>query len=211
MTVDIAGESLDLLPQRAAYWPAKNVLLLADMHLGKVNHFRKAGIPVPTKANDKNIEMFIALLQRTGAQRVICLGDLFHSHYNPEWEIFGQVIQHFSNVCFELVVGNHDIMSQRQYVRKNIVMHESLQIGPFLLTHHPLEENTTFYNLAGHLHPGVRLTGRGRQAVTLPCFLFGQSQGLLPAFGAFTGLAKVSPRKDDKIFVITGEKVLCVS
>ncbi|NJM26037.1 MAG: hypothetical protein HC859_11670, partial [Bacteroidia bacterium] len=113
MTVDIAGERLDLLPQRAAYWPAKNVLLLADMHLGKVNHFRKAGIPVPTKANDKNIEMFIELLQRTAAQRVICLGDLFHSHYNPEWEVFGQVIEHFSSVCFELVIGNHDIMSQR--------------------------------------------------------------------------------------------------
>ena len=34
----------------AVFWKEKNTLLLADIHLGKVGHFRKSGIPVPRKA-----------------------------------------------------------------------------------------------------------------------------------------------------------------
>ena len=33
----------------AIFWKEKNTLLLADIHLGKVGHFRKSGIPVPRK------------------------------------------------------------------------------------------------------------------------------------------------------------------
>ena len=34
----------------AIFWKEKDTLLLADIHLGKVGHFRKSGIPVPRKA-----------------------------------------------------------------------------------------------------------------------------------------------------------------
>jgi metallophosphoesterase superfamily enzyme len=99
------------------------------------------------------------------------------------------------------------------------VVHAQLQLGPFLLTHHPLEESSEqpgaevtpkYYNLAGHLHPGVTLRGGGRQSVTLPCFYFGRNTGLLPAFGAFTGLARIKPRKEDKVYVIADEKIIPV-
>jgi metallophosphoesterase superfamily enzyme len=143
---------------------------------------------------------------------------LFHSHYNPEWESFGELIKHFRSTSFELVIGNHDIMSDQQYSRKGIVVHQQLRVGPFLLTHHPLEESRRtetegspgYYNLAGHLHPGVTLRGGGRQSVTLPCFYFGRHSGLLPAFGAFTGLARIKPRKEDKVYVIADEKIIPV-
>jgi metallophosphoesterase superfamily enzyme len=81
----------------------------------------------------------------------------------------------------------------------------------FVFTHHPLQEiEPRQYNLAGHIHPGVALHGRGRQALTLPCFYFGQQQALLPAFGVFTGLARIKPLKNDKIFVIVENKILPV-
>ena len=94
----------------------RGILFLADLHLGKINHFRRSGIAVPLRANDKNVEGLIDLLNLTNPERVICLGDLFHSHYNPEWEVFGELIKHFGNSSFELVLGNHDIMSDQQYV-----------------------------------------------------------------------------------------------
>jgi DNA ligase-associated metallophosphoesterase len=151
----------------------------------------------------------IDLINLTKPRRVICLGDLFHSYYNPEWEVFGELVKHFVRISFELVLGNHDIMSEQQYIRKGIAVHSTLRISPFVFTHHPLKEaDSEFYNLSGHLHPGVTMHGKARQSVTLPCFYFGENMGLLPAFGTFTGMARIHPKKNDKVFVIVEEKII---
>lgn len=212
MVVAIGNFSFELLSQKALYWPEKKILLVADLHLGKVNHYRKAGYPVPTQANDENTSVIIDLLNRHKPQRMIFLGDLFHSHYNEEWEVLGQVIRHFRSTSFELVMGNHDIMSTLQYERHKVVVHkEELTIGELLLTHAPLEKPVDgLYNLAGHIHPGARLLGKGRQALLLPCFYFGKAQGILPAFGSFTGLYPVRVMKGDQVYVIADGEVLDV-
>jgi DNA ligase-associated metallophosphoesterase len=183
--------------------------LLADLHIGKIGHFRRSGIPVPIKANEENLASLVDLINLTKPQRLVFLGDLFHSHYNAAWEEFGELILHFPGVSFELVLGNHDIMSDLQYVRKGIKVYDRLKIGPFLLTHHP-EENVEGdeYNLAGHVHPGVQMLGKGKQALTLPCFYFGRQQGFLPAFGTFTGMARIRPKKEDRVYVIAEDKVV---
>ncbi|HEY9488142.1 MAG TPA: ligase-associated DNA damage response endonuclease PdeM [Chryseosolibacter sp.] len=209
MEVEILDEQFGLYPQKAVFWKSQGTLLLSDLHLGKINHFRKAGIPVPAKANDHNVEVLIDLIELCKPERIICLGDLFHSHYNAEWEVFGEVVKHFSSVTFELVQGNHDIMSKYQYTRKGIKVYDSLLIGKFLLTHHPLESVPAgIYNISGHIHPGVCLKGKGRQTITLPCFYFSENQAFLPAFGKFTGLAKIAPAKSDKVFIVAEDKVL---
>jgi DNA ligase-associated metallophosphoesterase len=209
MDVEILDEQFGLYPQKAVLWKSQAALLLSDLHLGKINHFRKAGIPVPAKANDHNLELLIELLGICKPQRVICLGDLFHSHYNAEWEVFGEVVRHFSSISFELVQGNHDIMSKYQYSRKGIEVRDTLQLGRFLLTHHPLETIPEgLYNIAGHIHPGVSLRGKGRQAMTLPCFYFSARQAFLPAVGKFTGLARIAPKKNDKVFIVAEDKIV---
>ena len=207
--VEIFNETLELWPQKAVRWKKKNVLFIADLHLGKINHCRRSGIAVPSKANDRNLELLIDLLNFTKPERVICLGDLFHSHYNPEWEVFGELVKHYNNISFELVLGNHDIMSKIQYQRKGILLHDTLRLGPFIFTHHPLTDvEMQCYNIPGHIHPGVNLQGKGKQSLTLPCFYFGACAGLLPAFGMFTGLARIRPKKEDKVFVIVEEKIV---
>lgn len=210
MKVPVYGEELEMFPEKALLWTSKKILLVADLHLGKINHFRKAGIPVPTKANDRNWESILHLIETARPERVIFLGDLFHSHYNEEWEVLRQLIRNFPVVSFELVIGNHDILSDNQYTRNNLRLHrERLDEGPFVFSHHPMEEIVgDRYNLAGHIHPGVLLQGKGKQAVTLPCFYFGERQGILPAFGSFTGLARIQPKKEDRIFVIAENSVV---
>jgi DNA ligase-associated metallophosphoesterase len=210
MKVPVFGEELEMLPEKALLWTSKKILLISDLHLGKINHFRKAGIPVPTKANDRNWESILHLIETTKPTRVIFLGDLFHSHYNEEWEVLRQLIRNFPIVSFELVVGNHDILSDNQYARNNLKLHrDRLLEKPFVFSHHPMEEiEDDGYNLAGHIHPGVLLQGKGKQAVTLPCFYFGERQGILPAFGSFTGLARIQPKKEDRIFVIAENMVV---
>jgi len=210
MEIELLNEKAVLLPQKALWLKTKKTLLLADLHFGKINHFRKSGIPVPARANDKNTEALIAVVQATKPDRVIFLGDLFHSHYNEEWEVVGQIRKHFVNCAFELVLGNHDILSELQYERNNLKVYlNELREGDLILTHEPMTHVPMgSYNLSGHLHPGVQLRGTGRQAVTLPCFYFGKNQGILPAFGSFTGLARIQPKKEDRIFVIADDKII---
>lgn len=211
MDIEVQAEPMKLFPQKAVFWKNRRILLLADLHLGKVNHFRKSGFAVPSGANDRNVELMIEVINLTKPERILCLGDLFHSHYNTEWEVFGELVRHFSSVSFELVLGNHDIMSERQYERKGIQLHDQLNIGPFVFTHHPMNEvPANFYNIAGHIHPGVVLRGKGRQSITLPCFCFGSRQAYLPAFGIFTGLALITPQKEDKVFVVAENKIMSV-
>jgi DNA ligase-associated metallophosphoesterase len=208
--IQLQDEDLHLLPEKAVFWPRQKALLIADLHLGKVNHFRKSGVAVPPSANDQNTAALIEVIQKTRPERTIFLGDLFHSHYNEEWEVLRQIRGHFAACSFELVVGNHDILSPVQYERLGINLHANeLKLGPFLLTHQPVEVGPDRgYNLAGHLHPGVRLVGKARQSLTLPCFCFGDRAGILPAFGSFTGLYRLRLKKSDQVYVIAEKKVM---
>jgi DNA ligase-associated metallophosphoesterase len=210
MRVVIRDFEFDLLPDKSVYWPKQKTLMLADLHLGKINHFRRSGYPVPARANDANTAALIDLLRRHNPERTIFLGDLFHSHYNQEWEVLGQVVKHFPSCSFELVMGNHDIMSDLQYKRHNLQVHPGgLNIGGLWLTHVPDEKTENdLYNLSGHIHPGARLFGRGKQALLLPCFYFGEKMGILPAFGSFTGLHPVKPKRSDRVFVITESTII---
>ncbi len=207
----LLGQTLHLHPFRAIFWQEAQALLLADVHLGKVAHFRKAGIPVPQTAEDDNWDRLISLLLDFKPKRVFFLGDLFHSEYNPAWEELGQFIQQFSHISFELIPGNHDILFPDDYDRIGLTLQpKELELTPFILAHYPPEEEQIpeSYLLAGHIHPAVRLRGTGRQRLRLPCFYFGKHFGLLPAFGSFTGLGEVKPIESDRIFVVAEDSVI---
>lgn len=210
LTATIAGERLLLHPFCGVYWKKEKVLLIADLHLGKAAHFRRAGLPVPAEVSQSNWERLIALLLDFDPERVLFLGDLFHSDYNSEWEELADLIRQFSHIDFELVIGNHDILDHQNYEQAGLLMHgTALIMPPFIFTHEPtFAQDQNLYNLAGHIHPCVRLRGRGRQRLRLPCFYFSPTGGILPAFGAFTGMGEVEAKKGDQVFVIAEEQVV---
>jgi metallophosphoesterase superfamily enzyme len=87
----------------------------------------------------------------------------------------------------------------------------SLSWGPFLFVHDlkdAIDETPAGrYVFSGHIHPGIRLSGPGKQSVRLPCYVFSENHALLPAFSHFTGLALIDPEKTDRVFaVIPAEK-----
>lgn len=210
-TVDVVGEELHLLPEKAVYWPRRKCLFIADLHLGKVSHFRKHGIAVPMDVQRSNEDNLLLLLNSLDVEEVIILGDLFHSGYNAEWQVLERLTTRYLDVTFHLVEGNHDILAIDQYRSTRLVVHrETWELGPFTLSHEPLPSSRG-YNLCGHIHPGVMLRGRGRQRLRLPCFYLGQSQGILPAFGAFTGLYVLSADKCERVYAIADGQVIDVS
>lgn len=214
-TIDCCGQTLHLHPLRGVYWEEARTLLLADLHLGKAAHFRRAGIAVPAAVSTTDFERLHQLLATFRPARVLLLGDLFHSRYNQVWEQFVNFTTTHAAVSFELVPGNHDILSRQQYEQARLELHPpELLEGPFRFSHHPWlaaeAPATPGYNLAGHVHPCVRLRGSGGQQLRLPCFYFGRHGGILPAFGAFTGCADVEVRAGDRVYVLTEDSVLAV-
>lgn len=214
MKIDILRNGVALLPEKAIWLAETRTLVMGDLHFGKANHFRRSGLPVPPGANRQNAEVLVTLINTWKPEAIIFLGDLFHSHYNDEWEVVGQIVRHFSASKFYLVRGNHDIMSEQQYQRHNLIVCDHIESGPFYFTHEPMETlliPSGKINVAGHIHPAVHLRGRGRQAITLPCFWLSEKQFILPAFGSFTGFAVVRPQEIDRVFVILENKIMEIS
>ncbi len=208
--VTIEKEELMLLHEKAIYWPRKKALLIADLHIGKVTHFRNNNIPIPQQAADKNFEILENLVLKHKPKTVYFLGDLFHSYYNKEWEKLTFLLAKYPKVKFILITGNHDILKDDNYETAGIHRQRQLMVGPFMLTHHP-ELHEGLYNLCGHIHPGVRMRGAGRQHVKLPCFYFGKKQGILPAFGSFTGTAALKIKNGDRVFGIVMDQVVSLT
>lgn len=203
---EFGGEKLELHPWGALYWERENTLLISDVHLGKITHFRKFGAAVPRKALHRNFDRLNGLLDHFEPRNILFLGDLFHSHINQEWELFHQWVKDCP-AAITLVVGNHDIISPLRYENIGVSCCDQLKNGPFLMTHHPLETFEGF-NISGHIHPAVRLSGDGRQTLRLPCFFISDRQLILPSFGAFTGSHVVDASPGDRIFALADGEIV---
>lgn len=201
-------ERLILFQDGSVFWPEQGILFIADIHLGKTNHFRKSGIPIPYSVAQENINALRMALERCHPKDVFFLGDLFHSTYNSSWDEMIDLLDSFSGTKFHLIEGNHDILSPEKYVAAGLTFHaEGLQIGPFSLCHHPQHVDHS-YVLCGHLHPGVRISGKGKQGMRFKCFWIGREMMVFPSFGPFKGMKVVQPASDDRIYLITSEGIL---
>lgn len=206
----IAGIKMFLLPEKAIWIPDHNALLLSDLHLGKVDHFRKNGLPVPHAAGKSDIELLSHLLDKYDVQHCYLLGDLFHSEHNAEWDRFSRWAAEQS-AHLHLVEGNHDILSREQYVACGLQVHAEVVLDGLLLSHEPIDNIPEGrFNIAGHIHPGIRLHGKGRQTLRLPCFFKQPHQLIMPAFGSFTGLYVMTPTEHDEVFAIVEGQVVKV-
>lgn len=206
--IKIHRQNFSLHSSGAMFWEEKQMLLISDVHLGKISHFRKYGSAVPQKAIAENFERLTRVVDHFQPEKICFLGDLFHSSQNLEWHIFENWMQDIS-AQVTLVVGNHDIISELKYEGLGIEICSELVLEDLLFTHHP-EESEGFFNICGHLHPGYKLRGKGRQSLALPCFHKMEKQIVMPAFGEFTGNFWISPAADDQIFAITKKEVILV-
>lgn len=208
--IDVVGERLLLHPYGALYWPRLRWLVASDLHLGKAAHLRKGGSAIPEGHDEATLDRLAQVLAAFRPDRLLILGDLFHSSHNKRWEAFSQwALQ--CPVPIHLVPGNHDVLADRRYAEAGVqVCDDTIEEGPFVLSHEPLNRPGV-YGISGHLHPGVVLLGKGRQHMRLSCFWFGVDQAILPAFGKATGLHIVHPLPGDRVYARTDHAVIDVS
>ncbi len=210
MNHTIRNNTFTLGSEKELFWPEKKTLIISDLHLGKIKHFSSNGIQVPLQANQNNYWRLSSLLSKYNCKRILILGDLFHSVYNSEWEAFIDFIKNYSELNWVLVKGNHDILGDHEWKRAGLTVHEELIESGIIFTHEPLEKSSEFYNIYGHIHPAVRLEGMALQRLKLPCFFFGKTEGILPAFGEFTGTHVVKPKKGESVYALGEGQVIKV-
>ncbi len=207
MGIRVAGEDVELLPERAVWWPGARTLVVADLHWGKVETFHAHGIPVPAGILADDLARLERALERTRAERLLVLGDLVHGRLLPAAIEAVASWRARCRVPLLLVRGNHDrhapVLPPAWDVED---VTGTLREGPFVFTHAP-EPMPGAYTWAGHLHPMVTLRGRG-DGLRLPCFHVGARVGVLPAFGAFTGGVGIRATPGDRVFVVAEGQVV---
>lgn len=209
---DVCGESLVLMPERCLLWERAGALILADPHFGKADAFRAAAVPVPGGSAGA-LARLGAALDRTAATRLVVLGDFWHARTGRTPRVVTDLVawrRERPNLRIDLIRGNHDRAGLPPPGWADEWHADPVPDPPFVYAHYP-DPLPAGYVLAGHLHPGVALSGRGRQRVRLACFWFGPHVGVLPAFGDFTGTATVNPAPGDRAFVVADTEVVDVS
>ena len=210
LSIELAGEQVLLLPEKALYWPREKMLIIADIHFGKAASFRALGVPVPGGTTSANLRALDGLLARHAVREILFLGDFLHAKAaHAEATMTAIHGWRLARPALKLTVvrGNHDAHAGDPPARLAIDMvDEPLRQAPFAFCHHP-DLLVSGYLMAGHVHPVYRLRA-GWDSLLLPCFLVGEGRVVLPAFGAFTGGHPVLPEPGERLFVSSGDTVV---
>jgi DNA ligase-associated metallophosphoesterase len=210
--VELGGVELHLLPGKAAWWPGERTLLVADAHFGKAVSFRRLGVPVPEATTEGTLDALDRLLGTHAARRIVFLGDLLHSRHAHARETLDAVTawrEQRPELELVLVRGNHDDRAGDPPAAWGVQCVDepfALPSAPDLaLCHHP-EARPGAYVIGGHHHPCITV-GQGIDRLRLPCFHLGARVGVLPAFGAFTGMHPIRRSAGDRVFVVADNAV----
>jgi DNA ligase-associated metallophosphoesterase len=211
LNITLHNNIFTLCPQKALFWQEQNTLLISDLHIGKILHFRKAGIAIPPQAVMENFARLDQLMKAHEVKKIIFIGDLFHSDVNNEWDQFCEWRKNYKDIEMKIVLGNHDKLPDSFCDDFNIEVHKKdMNVGPFTFSHYPAKEfkSDEEYVFSGHIHPVIVLSGKASQHIKLPCFYFGKQQAILPSFGYFTGGYRIEPVKGDRVVGIAEGKLV---
>lgn len=179
----IGAEQVLLLGERALYRPHREALLIADLHLGKADVFRRAGIGLPQGGTAHDLARLDALLSRYRVRTLWILGDVLHgaifdSHWRRQWARWRE--RHAGlEIC--AIRGNHDRALPAASLGLREAGAEAVDAG-LLLRHEP-GPAATHPVVCGHLHPVCELPRLPRR---FPAFWLGERRVVLPAFSHFT-------------------------
>jgi len=180
-----AGETFEATADGALYWRAQNALLVADLHLEKASWFARLGQFLPPYDSHATLTALAGEIERTGANRLYCLGDSFHDRFGCE-RLPGSARELLTSLTSRLewtwIVGNHDPGFADHCGGK---IEDEVELGGIILRHEAVRGESQ-PEISGHFHPKLRVNLRGRR-VSRRCFVKSTSKIIMPAFGSLTG------------------------
>jgi len=196
----------ELLPSRALYWPSRQLLVVADLHLGRI----------VSRAPKMMEDVYHALtrvseaLLHTNASRLLFLGDVFHmrNNYPPD------VVQAFdvwrsthAQTEMILVRGNHErAMGDPPSQLRLHCVNPGYDEGGVTFLHEPRHMRT--FTICGHLHPCLLVPTDRALATTVPCFVWNQEYLYMPAFEDTIPGRVISRRFDEQYACIHNQMVV---
>jgi len=210
-TLVLEGQKLVLLPEKAVYLPDHNALLVSDIHLGKSETFQHFGIPIPSQVNQATLERLQRACDRTQAQHLFILGDLFHAKVGMVDEVIDSWLKFLATTHLDahLILGNHDRALINDLSQLSLTCYTAaINLDTLVLSHEPLPLFQGI-NLCGHIHPCVRI-GRGSDRLRLPCFYWESKlkRLTLPSFGEFTGGYDVQIDRESVAYIVAEDAVV---
>ena len=182
--VTLAGVDLSARASGALWWPARSVLVVSDLHLGKSERIARAGgamlPPYETRDTLARLDAEIAAL---GPRTVVCLGDSFDDAAVADGLAEDAVLwltRLMAGRAWVWIEGNHDPGP----VGLGGAHMADLPLAPLTFRH--IAKPGASAEVSGHYHPKATVRTRGRQ-VSRPCFLHDSDRVILPAFGTYTG------------------------
>jgi DNA ligase-associated metallophosphoesterase len=193
--INLAGITLIADCMGALYWPDEGLLVVADLHLEKGSSFAERGVLLPPYDTAATLARLLRVLVRYAPRAVIALGDSFHDGDGP-----ARLLDTDRETLHELqrgrdwfwIAGNHD---PEPAAGVGGTPAATLAIGALTFRHLPSARAGAASNetaddisgeIAGHLHPIARVSGRGR-TVSRRCFASDGRRLVMPAFGAYAG------------------------
>jgi uncharacterized protein len=168
-----------------------------------------------TFSHKEDLQRLVSELQYFQPRQLLVVGDMFHSHENKELEWFKKWRFDFPDLSVRLVKGNHDILHEAWYKEAEVQIYAKELIAPPFAFLHDLQDASKSVNhnylFSGHIHPGVRLSGIGKQSLRFPCFYFTPQYCVLPAFSHFTGFALIEQKPGDAVFAIVNQSIVSIT
>ncbi|MBU1305634.1 MAG: ligase-associated DNA damage response endonuclease PdeM [Alphaproteobacteria bacterium] len=191
-----AGHNFEPLPSGALYWRARETLLVADLHFEKMASFARRGQMLPPYDTAMTLTRLETDLRRSGATRLIALGDSFHradsaALLTPADRMRLDAITEAVECIW--LTGNHDPLPSG-LAGTSLV---ELTLDGLTLTHEPRRGVQGL--VAGHLHPAAHIRIEGR-STRRPCFVHDNRLMILPAYGASTGSINILSTPFDGLF-----------
>ncbi|MDF2231372.1 ligase-associated DNA damage response endonuclease PdeM [Albimonas sp. CAU 1670] len=196
LSATLAGETLEARPSGALWWPARRLLTVSDLHLGKSERIaRRGGALLPPYETQDTLDRLAEEIAALAPATMVCLGDSFDdlaSAALPEAEAT-RLAAMMAGRRWIWIEGNHDpgpVPLGGEHLAE-------LREGPLVFRHEAHLDVAEPGEISGHYHPKARLRGGARR-----CFVLSPPRLILPAFGRYTGgldvgseaLRRVAPR-----------------
>jgi DNA ligase-associated metallophosphoesterase len=169
----------------ALFWPARNALLVADLHLEKASWFARFGQMLPPYDSHATLTALARDVSRSKATTLYCLGDSFHDRFGcdrlPD-DARALLTSLTASLDWVWITGNHDAGFVDHCGGR---IEEELLVAGIALRHEAIAGDPT-PEISGHFHPKLRLNMKGRN-VSRRCYVASATKLILPAYGALTG------------------------